>query len=288
MMQVYLNGSFVDSATAMVPAMDRGFLFGDGVYEVVRYFDGRPVDLDGHVERLRWGLDQLEIRGFDAPDIGPLGSTLLTHNRLKDAATYWHVTRGTEPIRSHVPAVTGLTPTVFGFCWQLPPLSESQNPQAVEARLYPDVRWARCDIKSLNLMGSVLAKMEAAKYDAAEAILHRDGFVTEGSTTNVWIVNEAGTVITPPTDEGNPILHGITRKMLIGADVDVQVRPVPIDALMSAQEVMLTSTTRLMVAVTAVDGIQIGDGRVGPVCRRLYDALLRVVINDTSASAATT
>lgn len=287
-MLVYLNGTFVDSTQALVPAMDRGFLFGDGVYEVIRYFDGQPVDMAGHVERLRWGLEQLAIRGFEASDIDRLTTELLARNRLKDAAAYWHVTRGTEPMRSHVPATEGLQPTVFGFCWELPPMSACLEPKAVEACLYPDIRWTRCDIKTLNLMGSVLAKMEADRCEAAEAILHRDGYVTEGSTTNVWIVGDDGTVMTPPTDENNPILYGITRKMLIGAEADVRVGPITVDQLLAAREVMLTSTTRLMSAVTSVGGTVIGDGTVGPVCRRLYASLLNVVIREAAVLTSRT
>jgi len=155
MPMVYLNGEFVSAAEARVSVFDRGFLFGDAVYEVLRYFDGKPFAMDLHIQRLHRTLGEVRLAHFRAEEIIRLGDELLARNDLRDACVYWQITRGTGPGRSHLPPAD-LRPTVFGCADPTPPLSECLVPPEVAAALHEDWRWARCDIKSTNLLANIL------------------------------------------------------------------------------------------------------------------------------------
>ena len=209
-MLVHLNGSLVPQAEARVSVFDRGFLFGDGVYEMVRYFGGVGVALDLHVARLARSLELTGIRGFDAARLAAIGRELLHANGLRDAGVYLQVTRGAGLTRAHMPS-PDLVPTVFAYASASEPLDAFTAPGTLRAIVRPDARWHRCEIKTIALAGNILALVEAQAAGAEECILVRDGLVSEGAYTNVAIVR-AGRLVTCPLDDGAaPVLHGTTR-----------------------------------------------------------------------------
>lgn len=277
-MIVYLNGQFTPVSEARISPFDRGFLFGDGVYEAIRYVGGHPLGMHEHVERMRKSLAAVHI-DFDPVVLAGLSQELMVRNGHVDGAVYWQVTRGATAIRSHLPP-DNIIPTVFGYAWALPPLDACMELREVRAVLVPDIRWKRCEIKSISLMANVLAKLDAAADDAFEAIMHRRGWITEGASTNVLVVRE-GRILTPPTShpavDDASILHGVTRRMLLNLDQRIEERPIPLEDLMSADEVLITASTMMMSAVVEIDGRPVGAGRRGPVGERLYAAFLEAI-----------
>lgn len=280
-MIVYLNGEYIELDQARISPLDRGFLFGEGIYEGIRYFNGKPVGLSEHISRFRKGLKALNIQGVDLEFLKSAGEELVRQNHIPDAGLYWQITGGADSVRSHVPR-KGLIPTVFGFAWQLTSLDDYLIPKEVDAVTYPDIRWLRCDIKSVNLLGSVLAKVHADNHNTNEAIFHRNGYVTEGSTTNVWMVKN-GEISTPDIDENDSILSGVTRRMMIQADLQIQTRKITLQELQNADEIFLTSSMRLIVAVTSLDGKPVGNSKSGNICKRLNNALLEIVKQEISS-----
>lgn len=288
-MKVHLNGRLIDERDAHVSVLDRGFLFGDGVYEVVRFFARYGVGIDAHATRLARSLSLARIdaarHGFDPSALGELCASLLEANALEDAIVYLQVTRGAARSRSHVPT-EALAPTVFAMATPAPPLSTLVAPQEITAVTAEDTRWTRCEIKTTALMGNILHLLEAADSGAAESILHRGGVVGEGAYSNVAIVSR-GVLATPPIDEDPPILHGTARADLLraarNAGIPCEVRAVTLDELLRADEVMITSSSRLVSAVVRLDGRPVGDAACGPRTARLF-AAMRADIETASAA----
>ncbi len=274
---VYLNGEFIPAAEARVSVFDRGFLFGDAVYEVLRYFDGKPYAMDLHVQRLHRTLGEVRCAHFRAEEIIRLGDDLLARNNLRDACVYWQISRGVGPGRSHVPSAD-LRPTVFGCVDPTPPLSECAIPAETSAALHEDWRWARCDIKSTNLLPNILGKLSAADRGAQEVIFHRNGRVSEGGSTTVLVVRD-GQLFTPPINDPDlSILHGVTRRVIArlpGAGLIE--RPVAVDELRGAEEIILAGTRTLLAAVTMLDGEPVGDGRAGPAVTSLLARFVEAI-----------
>jgi D-alanine transaminase len=273
---VFLNGSFVDAAEARIPVTDRGFLFADGLYEVVRVYGGRPVFFEPHLERLRRGLAELAIDWDGLDRLAPIADRLLAANALHDAdaTIYVQVTRGAPAKRSHafpddVPA------TVYAAAQAYPRHPDARYESGVEAVLVDDQRWKRRDIKSIALLPNVLANQRAHERGAFEALFVEDGHVLEGSHSNLFAV-DGGVAITHPL--GQEILPGITRSVVLelaaGAGVAVREEPLPVERLASFSELFLTGTTTEVMPVTRVDGAAVGDGRPGPVARTLQAAYL--------------
>jgi D-alanine transaminase len=271
-MQVYLNGEFIERSRAAVPVDDRGFLFGDGIYEVVRATRGHLVAADLHWRRLTRGLAGLAIQrpaGLDDRALTSLARRLLAENQLDgDALVYLQITRGSAARTHHFPP-EGTAPTVFmGASAFAPP--EAVRARGARAITVPDIRWARCDLKTVNLLPNTLAKQRAVDAGVDDAIFVRDGVVTEASAANVFAVvgNELRTY--PAT---NYILHGVTRHVALEAaralGVPARLEPLLVDELWTSDEVFLTSTTNDVMPVTAVDGRPVGGGRPGPVAERL-------------------
>jgi len=258
-------------AAARLSPDDRGFLFGDGVYEVVRFYGGRPFALDAHVARLGRSLRALRIEGFEATAFAEIARRLAQENGLADGTRYLQVTRGAAPRRHAFPA-PGTPPTVYACTYPLSAAPERWA-RGVGVHLVPDERWARCDVKSTALLANVLANQAAQEAGAEEAVFVRDGLVTEGSHTNVAAVF-GGRVVTHP--EGPRILSGVTRAVVLRLcaelGVPVEERPVPAADLARADEVLLTSTTSEVLPVVAADGRPVGAGAPGPVTRALLDA----------------
>lgn len=276
-MIVFLNGAYVDRARATVSVDDRGFLFGDGVYEVTRATEGRLFEAERHLRRLRRSLDGLGIvlpRAFDAAGLIEISERLLDDNALGtgDAIVYLQITRGAAERRHHFPPA-GTPPTVFLSATRLA-APEELRARGAAAITTADMRWGRCDLKTVNLLPNVLAKQEAVAAGAFEAILVRDGVVTEGASSNVFAVIGGVLRTHPATPQ---ILAGITREVVLDLaaelDLPVALEPIPLDGLAQASEVMVTATTADVMPVVQIDGRGVGDGQPGAVARRLHAAL---------------
>jgi D-alanine transaminase len=269
----YVNGRYVPLNQAAVSIEDRGFQFADGVYEYFAVFDGRLADAAGHFERLWRSLGELRI----APPMGEAALRLVLResvrrNRVREGSVYVQVNRGVAP-RDHPfpnPAppsslVVVAKPVDFAR-------GEARAAEGVGVLTQPDIRWGRCDIKSVGLLPNVLAKQAAREAGAFEAWLVDDlGFVTEGASTNAWIVDETGVLRTRDTNAN--ILRGVTRKTLIelaeAAGVPVSQRPFTVEEAKRAREAFITAASTFVMPVIAIDGAKIGDGRPGPVAKRL-------------------
>lgn len=278
-MIVHLNGQLVPREEARIDPFDRGFIFGDGLYEGLRAFDSVIYGLDLHAARLSAGLRQCSITGFDANLLDELSRDLLDANRLCDAFVYWQITRGApsldaspKDIRKRIPGAEIARPTVFGYCVPLPGVDACVAPKEIHAAIVEDTRWSRCDIKSISLMGNVLAAIDAANLGEQDAVLVRDGFVTEGSSTNLFVA-KGGRISTPPVDRGFN-LRGVTRDKMLRVMPEIEVREISVGELLHADEIMLAGTITMIASVTRLDGKPVGSGEVGAHARTMYDALV--------------
>lgn len=274
-LQVYLNGAYLSQSEARVPIEDRGFLFGDGVYEVIKVYRGRPFRLQEHLDRLVRSARAIDLE-MPADDLAAVAGRLLETNGLRDgdASIYIQITRGAVSPRTHHFPPTGTPPTVLVMARQLAPVPAELRARGAAAVTHPDLRWGRCDIKSVNLLPNVLAKQAAAAAGAWEAILVRDGIAMEGSSSNLFAVRH-GQVLTHPLT--HQILGGITRDAVLAharaLGQPVLERPVQLAELWEADEVFMTSTTMEVMPIVQIDGRTIGRGEPGPVARALYAAL---------------
>jgi D-alanine transaminase len=266
---VYLGGTVLPRESAAVSIDDRGFLLGDAVYEVLRVVRGRFVEPERHLRRLARSLHEVSIAD-PGVDLLEISANLLRRNRLEqgEATVYVQVSRGAA-VRQHAFPPRGTPPTVLVTATAFVPRAELLT-HGAKAITLPDLRWSRCDIKSVNLLPNVLAAQRAAEAGAFEAILLRDGVVTEATRSNVLVV-AGGVVRTHPT--GPFILPGVTREVVLelaaAAGVPVREEAVGVDVLQSAEEVLLTGTTADVMAVAAIDGRPVGTGQPGPMARRL-------------------
>ena len=280
MSTVYLNGQFLPMDEARISPMDRGFLFGDGIYEVIPSYDGRLVGFAPHMARMQQGLDAIEIAlRIDQAQWREIASQLSERNGGGNLGIYFHVSRGADTKREHA-YPTHTTPTVFAFAYQIPPSppadKHSVTPYSVATA--EDLRWQRCNIKSTSLLGNVMHYQQARTGGHNETILYNQrGEITEAASCNVFIVKN-GVVATPPLDEHK--LPGITRFMLLeilrrDGSITAEERVVTLDELRAADEVWLTSSSKDIVPVIALDGQSVGDGTIGDVwlaAQRLYSA----------------
>lgn len=273
-MTVYLNGRYLDRSEAVVSVDDRGFVFGDGVYEVTRAHDGVLLEVDRHAKRLEKSLAGIEI-AYSPADLPEVSLRLLRENNLTrgDATVYWQVTRGAAP-RTHWFPPTGTPVTVYANAMPFTP-PHDKRATGVGTMLVPDQRWARCDLKTVNLLPNVLAKQKAVAAGMHEALLVRDGVVMEGAATNFFGVID-GVVRTYP--RSNYILPGITRGVVLELayelGIAVEQGPIYVDDLPRLSESFLTGTTNDVMPIVAIDGRAVGDGRPGPIAGRLYSALM--------------
>jgi D-alanine transaminase len=276
-MLVYLNGTYLQAADARVSVNDRGFLFGDGVYEVTRALDGRLFAGDRHLRRLGRGMGELDLpwpEGLDAAALHALSERLLRENGLTDgeATVYAQITRGAAP-RTHAFPPPGTAPTVYVAAGPFTP-QDDLRARGAAAITTPDIRWGRCDLKTIQLLPNVLAKERAATADAFDAVQVRDGVVTEGANTNVFALI-AGVGRTHPADQR--ILAGVTREIVLelAGELGLPTREeaIAVTELAAASEVFLTGTTTDVMPVVRLDGRPVGDGRPGPVARQLHERL---------------
>jgi D-alanine transaminase len=284
---VYLNGAFVPDTEARISVEDRGFLFADGVYEVIRVAGGNPVSMPEHLERLRRGLRELRIGLSDTRALADVAARLMAENGLSDgdATIYIQVTRGHAP-RKHAFPVPAPEPTVYVVARPFRPHPGSYFEDGVEAILVGDDRWARCDIKSVALLPNVLANQRAHEAGAFEALFVRDGILVEGSHANVFAVLD-GEVVTYPAS--NYILDGITRRQVFAfaAELGIPAREglIPVSRLPDVEEMFLSGTTTEIMPIVRVDGKPVDDGEPGPITRRLLERY-RHELAGTQASLA--
>jgi D-alanine transaminase len=274
---VYVNGKFSPRGEAKVSVEDRGFVFGDGVYEVLRVINGRPFAARFHNDRLRRSLDGITIslQGADSPErFVEIGRELLRENDLLqgEATLYMQVTRGATT-RAHYFPPRDITPTVYISVARFKPSTDLAE-RGASAITHPDLRWGRCDLKTLNLLPNVLASQTAKERGAFEAMLIRDGIVTEGAKTNFFGVVD-GELRTHPID--NHILPGITRSVLcdLASEVSITVNETPIKEgeLSKVQELFLTGTTTDVMPIVRLDGKAVGNGAPGELTRKLQRVL---------------
>lgn len=267
---VYLNGDYLDADEARVPVLDRGFIFGDGIYEVVPVFGGQPLRLDHHLQRLRNSLEAIRLDDpHDAAQWATLLNELITRNGGGDMSVYLQITRGVAKRDHALPEHT--TPTVFAMCNPLAPAPAEWLANGIAAVSLDDSRWLHCNIKATSLLPNVLLRQQALDSGAQEAILFRDGLVTEGAASNVFVVI-GGLIVTPPTD--HRLLPGITRDLLLELarenGMPCTEHPISIGELAAADEIWLTSSTREVLPVTRLDGKAVGKGEPGPLWRRMF------------------
>ena len=267
---IHLNGEFMPIEQAKIPVLDRGFIFGDGVYEVIPSYSRRPFRLAEHLVRLQSSLDAIRLANpHDSATWSALVAKIIAGNPWEDQNVYLQVTRGVAK-RDHA-FPKGIEPTVFLMASELVTPSAELMRTGAKAIVLPDFRWLRCDIKSTSLLGNCLLRTLAADEGCAEAILVRDGELTEASASNVFVVKN-GTVLTPP--KSHLILPGITYDVVLeilrGNAVPHEVRPVKESELRAADEVWITSSSREVLPITTLDGKPVGSGRPGPVGERVY------------------
>jgi D-alanine transaminase len=266
----HFNGELAPLDRISISPLDRGFIFGDGVYEVIPVYEGTMLRGREHFERLQRSMDEVRLANPHSVDEWLAITQQLLAHHPGNQSVYIQVTRGVPPKRDHV-MPKDLKPTVFMMVQPLasPPREAIEN--GVACITHEDFRWTKCHIKSTSLLGNILARQLSADVGATETILLRDGMVTEASSSNVFVVKD-GVVAAPPHD--NLILLGITYDLVtrLAAEgaVRLEIRPIPEAELRSADEVWLTSSTKEVLAVTTLDGKPVGSGKPGPVFRRMH------------------
>ncbi len=275
----YVNGRYMRLAEAQVSINDRGLVFADGVYEVWALLGGRLADLEGHLARLQRSLAELRIaEPMTRPALMGVLRETVRRNRVRDGLVYLQVSRGVAP-RDHAFPTPAPRPGVIVTARPID-LARQQAKAAAGARVVtmPESRWARCNIKSTALLPNVLAKQAAREAGAAEAwFVDRDGLVTEGASTNAWILTSDGVLVT--RDTGANILRGVTRASVaaIAADLQLSVeeRAFTVAEAQRAREAFFTAASAFVTPVISIDGVAVGEGRPGPVALRLRDLYLR-------------
>ncbi|MGE7604616.1 D-amino-acid transaminase [Peribacillus sp. NPDC097675] len=265
--KIIFNGEMKDRSAIQIDVEDRGYQFGDGVYEVIRVYNGKLFAADMHLNRLMDSAKLIQLKvPFTVAEIKEKTKELIASENLEYGIVYMQLTRGISP-RNHAFPVGKVDPVFVAYTKDMP---YTGSKPAVKAVTVEDIRWLRCNIKSLNLLGNILAKQQAVEAGCGEAIQHRDGTVTEGSSSNVAIIVK-GTLKTHPAT--NLILNGITRQILLKLCNDNGIsyveEPFTLSDMMNADEVLYTSTGVEVTPITAIDGQLIADGKSGEVTVRL-------------------
>ncbi len=272
---VYVNGDYVPEEEAKISVFDRGCLIADGVYEVTSVQDGKLIDFPGHLARLRRSLGELEMPApADDAALEAIHRELVARNGLTEGMVYLQVTRGAADRDFAYPAAA--EPSLVMFT-QAKPLEESAAARdGIRVISVPDIRWGRRDIKTVQLLAPSMCKMMAKKAGCDDAWMVEDGFVTEGTSNNAYIVTGEGVIVT--RDLSNAILHGITRAAVLAcareAQMRVEERPFTLEEAKGAAEAFITAASAFVTPVVEIDGVALGDGRPGPVARRLREIYL--------------
>ena len=276
-MLVYFNGDYLPLDEVRISPQDRGFLFADGAYEVVRVYNGRLFQNEAHIARLKRSLAELKIEGVDCDALRDIPLRLIEENNLTqgDATVYFQVTRGAAPRLHAFPA--DATPTVYLAATPFdPPVNDWEN--GIKVIVMPDIRWTRCDIKSVSLLPNVLANEQAHVNDAYEALFVRDGAITEGTCSNFGAIRD-GCLYTYP--EAHYILSGITRMVVLQLcqEIDLPVREYPIlkSELPQLDEAFLMGTTTEVMPIVQIGDHKVGQGQPGPLTRKIQAAFREAV-----------
>jgi D-alanine transaminase len=278
----YLNGEFLRVQDAKISVLDRGFIFGDGVYEVVPVYEGRPFRMAEHLGRLERSLAAIRIASpFDRAGWNEVVQGLIDRSLTSSCVVYLQVTRGVAK-RDHGFPGDSVTPTVFGMSSPFTRPDAALREQGVSLISIPDERWLHCDIKSVSLLGNVLARQRAADAGADEVLQFRDGMLSEGATCNIWVA-AGGKLLAPPKNhlvlEG--IRYGLMSELAAEAGIPFEMRPITRAEVEQADELMVSSATREVLPVRKLDGRPVGDGKPGPVYAGLragYDARIAALL----------
>ncbi len=267
---VYINGQFCAPEEAKVSIFDRGLLFADAIYEVAGVHGGKLLDFEAHMQRFERSLREMQMASpMTRSEVLAVMRQLVARNRVDEGLVYMQFTRGSDGDRDFLPSA-GLTPTVFGFAQHKSDATRAEIRNGIAMQTQPDLRWARRDIKTVGLMGSVFAKMAVKPSGAGEALLHDNGTITEGAATSFYIVKDA-TVITRPLS--NAILHGCTRKALLSlietGAARLEERLFTVAEALDADEAFITGASTYVTPVVRIDERTLGNGTPGPVTREL-------------------
>jgi D-alanine transaminase len=277
---VFLNGEYLPMQEAKISPMDRGFLFGDGIYEMVPSYSGKPVSFAPHIERMQRGLDEIGLElSMTEDDWRRVAAELIQKNGSGNLGLYLHVSRGADVKRFHA-YPDNISPTIFAFAFEIAPapIPDKNQAKAFKVHSSEDLRWKRCHIKSTSLLGNVMHFQQGHDAGVHETILYNTkGELTEASACNVFVVKD-DVVITPPLD--NQLLPGITRYMLLDilrrdGVIAVEERVILMDEVRNADELWLTSSSKEIAPVIELDGKPVGNGRVGDIwqlAQTLYSA----------------
>ena len=267
---VHLNGEFMPLAEARVPVLDRGFIFGDGVYEVIPVYSRHPFRLVEHLRRLQKSLDGIRLANpHSDAEWSQLVHDMIERNDGDDQSIYFQITRGVAKRAHEFP--TQVKPTVFMMSTPLLTPPQEQLDHGIACVTGTDFRWLKCDVKSVALLGNCLLKQSAVDAGAAEIVLFRDGHLTEAAACNVLVVQD-GVLLAPPKD--NLILPGITYDVVLelaaANQIPLEMRAASEQEVRAAQEIWITSSSKEVLAVTRLDGAAVGDGKPGPLFRRMH------------------
>lgn len=267
----YLNGEFLPLDQAKISVLDRGFIFGDAIYEVIPVYHRKPLRLAAHIVRLQRSLAEIRIASpYSDGEWAGLIIDLIARNESDDQAIYLQISRGVA--KREFGLLQGVEPTVFILSSPFVAPPKQQIDHGVAAVSLPDFRWLRCDIKSTSLLGANMLRQFANDADGTECVLFRDGMLTEGSSSNIFVVKN-GTLLAPP--KSRLILPGITYDLILelahANAVPIEVREITESEVKSADELMLSASLRELLAITQLDGKPVGSGAPGPLFRRLYE-----------------
>jgi D-alanine transaminase len=270
---VFLNGVMTPLSEAKISVLDRGFIFGDGIYEVVPVYAGKPFRMGHHLDRLARSLKKLNIESpYSRDEWVDLVQTLIQGSPQQTCMVYLHITRGVAKRDHAFPAPT-VKPTVFAMVAPMTRPTVAAREQGLTAISIDDVRWLHCDIKSISLLGNVLAKQAAVDAHVDEVVQFRDGFLTEGASCNIWVVKQ-GTLYAPPRDnlilEG--IRYGLLQELCEQATIPFVMGPFAQSDVVSADELMMSSATREVLPIVQLDSKPVGLGKPGPVYKKLRQA----------------
>jgi len=282
---VFLNGSFLPIEEAKVPFMDRGFMFGDGVYEGVGVLDGRLVDNEAHLERLERSLREVRIPNpYTRAEWTRLEEEIARRNGMMEGFIYFQVTRGVAERDFTFPE--NAPPTVAMFTQAKAILDAPAAKTGIAVITVPDLRWSRRDIKSLNLLAQVLAKQAAKEAGAQEAWMVEDGYVTEGGSSSGFIITKEGRIVVRPLS--NAILPGITRKALLAlskdAGIELEERMFTVEEAYGAAEAFMTSASMFVTPIVSIDGRAVGDRKPGPITKKLREIYIRMATTPRMAA----
>ena len=257
----FLNNKFIDIQEAKISPLDRGFLFGDAIYEVIIAVNKKPFELDAHLTRLKKNISSLRYSLSDQFDLEEIILEVISRNKFLNQVIYVQISRGTDTVRDHIPS-NNLSPTIFVSSHELK--TEFSQSSGEKAILLEDFRWRKSQIKATSLLANVIYRSEAKHQEVFETILFEDGFITEGAVSNVFCTIE-NKIITPPLTEN--ILPGVTRKVILeliqDTSLEYEETKIPVDSILSAEEIWVTNSTKGIIPIIELDGKKIGSGLPG-------------------------